>query len=73
MVKQDPDLKEKLIDCLRLFVEEPFHPSLKTHKLGGALKGNFAFSLGYDLRVVFQFLDKNEVLLETMGTHDEVY
>jgi mRNA-degrading endonuclease YafQ of YafQ-DinJ toxin-antitoxin module len=73
MVKLHPDITQNLFDSLKLFVEEPFHPSLKTHKLGGALKGNFAFSLGYDLRVVFQFLDKDEVLLETIGTHDEVY
>jgi mRNA-degrading endonuclease YafQ of YafQ-DinJ toxin-antitoxin module len=31
-------------DKLALFCSEPFHPSLKTHKLSGDLKGYFAFS-----------------------------
>jgi len=72
-LKRYPEIKRQLSSALRLFIKDPFHPILKTHKLGGPLKGNFAFSLGYDLRVVFKFLDKEEVLLETIGTHDEVY
>ena len=72
-LRQDPEIKQQLAVALRLFVQDPFHPTLKTHKLGGPLKGNYAFSLGYDLRVVFKFLDKEEILLETIGTHDEVY
>jgi mRNA interferase YafQ len=72
-LKQYPDLEQQLSAALKLFVKDPFHPTLKTHKLGGPLKGNYVFSLGYDLRVVFKFLNKNEVFLETIGTHDEVY
>ena len=72
-VKQHPELKQQLAAALRIFVKDPFHPILKTHKLGGPLKGNFAFSLGYDLRIVFKFLDKEAVFLETIGTHEEVY
>ena len=72
-LKQYPVIRQQLSAALKLFVKDPFHPTLKTHKLGGPLKGNFAFSLGYDLRVVFKFLDKEEVFLETIGTHDEVY
>jgi addiction module RelE/StbE family toxin len=71
--KYHPEIKQQLAAALNLFVKDPFHPVLKTHKLGGPLEGNYAFSLGYDLRVVFKFLDKEEVLLETIGTHDEVY
>jgi len=72
-LKYYPEIKQQLSDALQLFVKDPFHPLLKTHKLGGPLKGNFAFSLGYDLRVVFKFLDKEAIFLETIGTHDEVY
>jgi mRNA-degrading endonuclease YafQ of YafQ-DinJ toxin-antitoxin module len=72
-LKQYPGIKRELSSALKLFIKDPFHPTLKTHKLGGPLKGNLAFSLGYDLRVVFKFLDKEEVFLETIGTHEEVY
>ena len=72
-LKQYPEIKRQLSAALKLFIKDPFHPILKTHKLGGPLKGNYAFSLGYDLRVVFKFLGKEEVFLETIGTHEEVY
>jgi mRNA interferase YafQ len=72
-LKYYPEIKPQLSAALRLFVKDPFHPLLKTHKLGGPLKGNYAFSLGYDLRVVFKFLGQEEVFLETIGTHEEVY
>jgi mRNA-degrading endonuclease YafQ of YafQ-DinJ toxin-antitoxin module len=72
-LKYYPEIKQQLADALKLFVKDPFHPILKTHKLGGPLKGNYAFSLGYDLRVVFKSIDKEAAFLETSGTHEEVY
>ena len=72
-VKQYPGIKQQLSIALNLFAKNPYHPLLKTYKLGGPLKGNYAFSLGYDLRVVFKLLDKEEVFLETIGTHEGVY
>jgi mRNA-degrading endonuclease YafQ of YafQ-DinJ toxin-antitoxin module len=58
---------------LDLFSEDPFHPQLKTHKLSGKLKMLWSFSIGYDLRVVFEFVTNNKVILEDIGTHNEVY
>jgi mRNA interferase YafQ len=55
---------------------DPFTPKLKTHKLKGELKNSWACSGGYDLRVVFSFTKhagKPAILLESLGTHDEVY
>jgi addiction module RelE/StbE family toxin len=73
LIRQNPVLRENLFNVLKLFQNEPFHPSLKTHKLSGQLKGLFAFSLSYDWRVVFKFTGKDEALLITMGPHDKVY
>ena len=53
-----------------------FQPRLKTHKLKGDLEGSWACSLGRDLRVVFAFVQhegKEAILLQSLGTHDEVY
>ena len=49
---------------------------LRTHKLHGELVGSWACSAGYDLRVVFAFVEHDgaeAVLLQSVGTHDEVY
>jgi len=58
---------------MKLFSKEPFHPRLRTHKLSGKLEGLWAFSVSYDCRVVFEFINKNEILLIDIGGHDEVY
>jgi mRNA-degrading endonuclease YafQ of YafQ-DinJ toxin-antitoxin module len=56
--------------------EDAFHPKLRTHKLKGRLQGSWAASAGYDLRIIFDFVQKEEaeaILLLTVGTHEEVY
>jgi mRNA-degrading endonuclease YafQ of YafQ-DinJ toxin-antitoxin module len=63
----------RFTEKLRIFLADPYHPSLGTHKLKGTLKNSLAFSLTHNLRVVFSFLEPNLVLLEDIGTHDEVY
>ncbi len=62
--------------ALALLAEDAFHSQLKTHKLKGKLVGSWACSAGYDLRLVFQFVKhegKEAILLEGVGTHDDVY
>jgi mRNA interferase YafQ len=70
--KKYPEIKEKLEEVLNIFVKDPYQPILGTHKLSGKLKGHHAFSLGYDLRVVFKFIDDEAVLI-SLGSHEEVY
>ena len=75
-VKKKPFLAQNIQDTLGLLQTDPFHPRLKTHKLKGELKESYACSAGYDLRIIFKFVDnenKQAILLESVGTHDEVY
>jgi addiction module RelE/StbE family toxin len=60
---------------LEMFINDPFDPKLKTHKLSGKLKSLWSYSLEYDLRVVFYFTkDKpKKAVFVDLGTHDEVY
>jgi len=74
--RKHPCVALELEQMLALLAEDAFHPQLKTHKLKGKLIGSWACSAGYDLRVVFQFVKHKKqeaVLLESVGTHDEVY
>ena len=52
-----PHLKNQFREKMELFLEEPFDPHLRTHKLSGKLKGTWAFSINDDYRVVFEFID----------------
>jgi addiction module RelE/StbE family toxin len=72
-IRKNPELKDKLQEALEIFVNDPWHPILDTHKLSGRLKSHHAFGLGYDFWVVFKFTDHEEVALISMGRHEEVY
>ncbi len=76
IVKKQPFLAQNIRETLDLLCVDPFQPRLRTHKLKGELKDSYACSVGYDLRIVFKFVEyeqKQAILLESIGTHDEVY
>ena len=78
LVKKRPDRREEIERALRLLLDDPFNQKLETHKLKGKLSGTWACSVGYDLRIIFDFVrekDKKEddIFLIELGTHDEVY
>ncbi len=61
---------------LELLSIEPFHPRLRAYKLKGEFQDSYACSGGYDLRIIFKFVEheaSQAILLESIGTHDEVY
>jgi addiction module RelE/StbE family toxin len=73
LMKYDVELKKKFSDAVILFEEYPFDNKLKTHKLSGKLKDLWAFSIDYHYRIVFEFLDSQNVKLVDIGTHGDVY
>ena len=72
-VKSHSYLRDRISESLEMFANDPFHPSLRTHKLSGKLSGLWAFVVEYDCRIVFRFLDDGDALLVDIGKHDEVY
>ena len=76
LVKKNPEAAAELQATFEALVADAFHPALKTHKLKGDLAGSWACSVGHDLRIVFEFVkqgDAEAILLQSVGTHDEVY
>ena len=53
-----------------VFREDPFHYSLRTHKLSGKEKELWAFDVNYYYRIKFIFLSDEEVLFLDIGTHN---
>ena len=64
-LRQKTDFKH----ALQRFVENPFDPSLKTHKLQGKLQGFWSFSINYSDRVLFKFSSKEMIDLINIGGH----
>ena len=55
-----------------MFRKDAFHPSLETHKLGGALKDDWAYSVNQQYRVHFYLVDDHAAVYVSIGTH-EIY
>lgn len=65
--------KKIILQKITLFWENPFNPSLKTHKLKGKLSNFWSFSISFELRIMFRFGKKSgEVEFIDIGTH-EIY
>jgi mRNA-degrading endonuclease YafQ of YafQ-DinJ toxin-antitoxin module len=64
---------ERFWRAVEIFRTDPYHPSLKIHKLSGKLKHVLSFSVEYDLRVIFYFENGTTARFINIGTHDDVY
>jgi mRNA interferase YafQ len=76
LAKKGAEGVEQLLAALVMLENDAFQPQLKTHKLKGDFQGSWACSFGYDQRIVFEFVPhegKEAILLQSVGTHDEVY
>ncbi len=76
IAKKNPQTAPDIEATLELLANDAFDPRLQTHKLSGELAGSWACSAAYDLRIIFSFVEYEKaeaILLETIGTHDEVY
>ncbi len=78
IVRKRPDLRPLIEKTVRQLAEDPFAPSLRTHKLQGDLANIWSCSIDYSYRILFEFIHNPEeqeeaILLLNLGSHDEVY
>lgn len=73
-IKKQPDILPRYIKTIEILEVDPFHPSLRLHKLQGQLGEYYSVSINMKYRVVIDFLLKdNEIIPIDIGSHDEVY
>jgi len=73
-IKKHKDLKEKYIKTLTILEHDPYHPSLRLHKLQGKHREYFSISINMSYRVVIDFVIENDKIIPIdIGSHDEVY
>lgn len=78
LTKKNLQLREKILEVLNILTQDPFTPSLKSHKLTGQLSGWWSCSVSYDCRIIFGLTKNSEtgedlIVLLDIGSHDEVY
>ena len=61
---------QERIDLLQI---DSSDETLRIHELTGKMKGYFAFSITGDIRVIFQKISEDEIILIDIGTHNQVY
>jgi addiction module RelE/StbE family toxin len=73
-IKKHPDLKERYKKILLLLKVNPYHPSLRLHKLQGTLKEYHSISINLNYRIILELIitDK-EIILLSVGKHSDVY
>ncbi|MEH1920462.1 type II toxin-antitoxin system RelE/ParE family toxin [Nostoc sp.] len=80
VVKKNPELRSQIEQVLQQIAEDPFQLSLRSHKLKGDSLGRYSCSCSIDYRnrILFKFVTnpesgEEEILLLTLGSHDDVY
>lgn len=73
-VKRHPELLSQYEKTLKLLELNPFHPSLRLHKLTGKLSELYSVSINMTYRISIDFIiDDKKIIPINVGKHDEVY
>ncbi len=72
--KKHSDLIDRYEKILKLLQINPFHPSLRLHKLNPPLDKFYSISLNMKYRVIIDFVIKNdEIIFLKIDIHDKAY
>lgn len=73
-LKKHPDMFDRYIKTMKTLEGNPYHPSLRLHKLTGNMGEYYSISLNLQYRVIIDFIIKeDEIIPIDIGTHDKVY
>ena len=69
-LKKHPDLKSKYYDTIQLLEINPFHNSLRLHKLKGEISEFFSVSIDIRYRIIVDFIiDGKNIIPLNIGDH----
>ena len=73
-LKKHPDMFDRYAKSIHILELDPFHPSLRLHKLRGKLSDFHSISINMEYRVIIDFIIKdNKIIPIDIGPHDDVY
>ena len=69
-----PELKNQYIKTLKLLELNPYHPSLRLHKVNLNRKEIYSISINISYRITMDFyIDEEKIILLNIGDHDSIY
>lgn len=73
-LREHPEVLKQYQKTLELLELEPFHPSLRLHKLKGSTEALHSVSINISYRITIEFLiEGREIIPVNVGSHDKVY
>lgn len=73
-VRRHPDLFAQYEKTLKLLEVNPYHRSLRLHRLKGPLKDLHSVSINVSYRITLEFLIYEKTIIPVnVGKHEEVY
>ncbi len=64
------DIQNEVIEKTELFKDRKNHKNLNVHKLQGKFTGSYSFYVNYKIRIVFDYINKEDVAFLLVGDHD---
>ena len=73
-IQTHKDMAVRYEKTIRTLQKNPYHPSLRLHKLKGNLSEYYSISINIEYRIIMDFIIvDNVIILLDIGSHDEVY
>jgi len=73
-IRKHPNLVPQYEKTLKLLEIDPFHPSLRLHRLKGPLNELHSVSINISYRITLELILQGQVIIPVdVGSHDEVY
>ncbi|MBP7553272.1 MAG: type II toxin-antitoxin system RelE/ParE family toxin [Spirochaetes bacterium] len=73
-IKKHKSLLKQYEKTFKLLEINPFHPSLRLHKLEGKFQDIYSISINISYRIAIEFIIKEDIIIPLdVGTHDELY
>ena len=70
--KLSPKVRQKLLEKIEMFAENPLHPMLRNHQLKGKWKEYRSIDVTGGVRALY-LQHESEVIFNTVGTHSQLY
>ncbi|WP_457562970.1 type II toxin-antitoxin system RelE/ParE family toxin [Caminibacter pacificus] len=73
-LKKNPQIMPKYEKTIVLLENNPYHSSLRLHKLSGKLQNFYSVSIDMNYRIIVDFIIiEDKIFLIDIGTHDDIY
>ncbi|MBI5140331.1 MAG: type II toxin-antitoxin system mRNA interferase toxin, RelE/StbE family [Candidatus Vogelbacteria bacterium] len=68
--KLDERLRDEIVEKIESLKQRGNSEYLKIHKLHGSLRDYYGLSVNYRVRIIFNYLNKDEIACYFIGDHD---